>query len=64
MCFNMLAHPSFIEFEKAYYSVGREIFYSILIEFDVPMTLVTVLEVCLSSSWVNVCLMHFLFTMV
>jgi hypothetical protein len=33
-------HQLFIDFRKAYVSVRREIFYSILIEFWIPMRLV------------------------
>jgi hypothetical protein len=38
----------FIDFKKAYDSVGREVLYSILIEFGVSMKLIRLIKVCLN----------------
>jgi hypothetical protein len=37
--YNETVHQLFIDFKKAYDSVRREVLYSILIEFGVPMNL-------------------------
>jgi hypothetical protein len=36
---NETVHQLFVDFMKAYDSVGREVLYNILIEFGVPMKL-------------------------
>jgi hypothetical protein len=36
---------------KTYDSVGREVVYSILIEFGVPMKLVRLIEICLNEAY-------------
>jgi hypothetical protein len=41
-------HQIFIDFKKAYDSVRREVLYSILIEFGVPMKLVSLIKMCLN----------------
>jgi hypothetical protein len=43
-------HQLFIDFKKAYDSVRREVLYSILIEFGVPMKLVRLIKMCLSET--------------
>jgi hypothetical protein len=40
-------HQLFIDFRKAYDSVRRQVLYSILTEFRVPMKLVRLIEMCL-----------------
>jgi hypothetical protein len=40
----------FIDFKKAYDSVRREDFYSILMEFGVPMKLVRLSKMCLNET--------------
>jgi len=47
-------HQLFIDFEKAYDSVRREIFYSILIEFGVPRKLVRLIKMCLTETYSRV----------
>jgi hypothetical protein len=37
--YNETVHHLFIDFKKAYYSAGREVLYSIIIEFGVRMKL-------------------------
>ena len=39
--YNESVHQLFIDFKKAYDSVRREVFYNILIEFGIPMKLVS-----------------------
>jgi hypothetical protein len=41
----------FIDFKKAYYdSVRGEVLYNILIEFGIPLKLVSLIEMCLSKT--------------
>jgi hypothetical protein len=42
--YNEAVHQFFIDFKKAYDSVRKEVLYSILIEFGVPMKLVSCLK--------------------
>jgi hypothetical protein len=42
-------HQLFIDFKKAYDSVGRDVFYIILIEFGVPMKLTRLILMCLKK---------------
>jgi hypothetical protein len=42
-------HQLFVDFKKAYDSVRREVLYSILIEFGVPMKLVRLIKMCLNE---------------
>jgi len=44
-------HQLFVDFEKAYDSVRREVLCNILIEFGVPMKLVRLIKVCLSETY-------------
>jgi hypothetical protein len=46
--YNETVHKLFVDFKKAYNSVRREILYSILIEFGVPMKLVQLIKICLN----------------
>jgi len=41
----------FIDLEKAYDSVRREIFYNILIEFGISMKLITLIKMCLNETY-------------
>jgi hypothetical protein len=43
-----LVHHLFVDFKKAYDSVSREVlYYSILIEFHIPVELVSLIKMCL-----------------
>jgi hypothetical protein len=44
-----IAIQLFINFKQAHDSMGREVFYSILIEFGVPMKLVRLIKMCLMT---------------
>jgi hypothetical protein len=48
--YNETVHPLFIEFKKAYDFVRREVLYSILTEFGVPMKLVRLIKMCLNET--------------
>jgi len=48
--YNEAVHQLFIDFTKAYYSVRKEVLYNILIEFDIPMTLVRLIKMCLNET--------------
>jgi hypothetical protein len=43
-------HQLFIDLEKAYDSVRREILYNILVEFGVPRKLVRLIKMCLTET--------------
>ena len=45
----------FIEFKKAYDSVRREVLCNILIEFPIPIKLVTLIEMCLTGMISRAC---------
>jgi len=47
--YNEAVHQLFIDLEKAYDSVRREILYNILIEFGVPRKLVKLIKMCLTT---------------
>ena len=47
-------HRFFIEFEKPYDSVMREVLYYILIEFGIPRRLVRLIEMCLNETYSRV----------
>jgi hypothetical protein len=44
-------HQLFIDFKKAYDSVSKEVLYTILIEFGVPMKLVRLIKICLNEMY-------------
>jgi hypothetical protein len=48
--YNETAHQLFIDFKKAYDLVMREVLYSVLVEFGVPMKLVRLIKTCLLYS--------------
>jgi hypothetical protein len=48
--YNGTVHQLFIDFKKAYYSVRREVLYSILIEFGTPRKLVSLIQMCLNET--------------
>jgi hypothetical protein len=47
-------HQLFIDFKKVYDSVMREVLCNILIEFGVPMNLVTPIKMCLNETYSKV----------
>jgi hypothetical protein len=51
---NGTVHELFIDFKKAYNSARRELLYSILIEFQVPMKLARLLKICLNQMYSRV----------
>jgi hypothetical protein len=52
--YNGTVHQLFIDFKKAYDSVRRKVFYSILIEFGVPRKLVSLIQICLNETYSTV----------
>ena len=47
-------HQLFIDFNKAYDSVRREVLYNILIEYGVPKKLVRLVKMCLTETYSRV----------
>jgi hypothetical protein len=43
-------HQFFIDFQKSYDSVRREVLYNILIEFGIPKKLVRLIKMCLAET--------------
>jgi hypothetical protein len=67
--YNETAHQPFVNFKKAYGSLGREVLYNILIEFGVPMKLAGLIEIRLHETYSKVrigkyCVIIFLSKMV
>jgi hypothetical protein len=52
--YNETVHQLFIDFEKAYDSVKREVLYIILIEFGVPMKVAWLIKICLNEIYCKV----------
>ena len=50
--YNEAVHQLFIDFKKAYDSVGREVLYNILIEFGIPMKMVRLIKMWLTEMYV------------
>jgi hypothetical protein len=48
--YNERVHYIFIDFKKAYDSVGREVLYNILTEFGAPMKLGRLIKMCLTET--------------
>jgi hypothetical protein len=49
MEYNETVHQVFIDFKRESDSVRREVLYSILIEFAVPVKLVRLIKMCLNE---------------
>jgi hypothetical protein len=49
--YNETVHQLFIDFKKTYDLFKREILYSILIEYEVPMKLVRLFKMCLNETY-------------
>jgi hypothetical protein len=47
-------HQLFIDFEKAYDSIKREVLYNILLEFGIPKKLVRLIKMCLNETYSKV----------
>jgi len=43
-------HKLFIDYKKVYDSLRREVLYNIIIEFDIPMQLVKLINMCLNET--------------
>jgi hypothetical protein len=56
--YNETVHQTFVDFKKAYDSLGKEVLYNILIEFGVSMKLVRLIKMCLNKMY------SFLFRMI
>jgi hypothetical protein len=52
---NGTVHQLFIDFNKAYNSVRREVLYSILIEFGLARKLDGLIKMCLNATYSTVC---------
>jgi len=48
--YNEPVHHLFIDFQRAYDSVRREVLYNILIELGIPMKLVKLIKTCLTET--------------
>jgi len=44
-------HHLFIDFKKAYDSIRREVLYTILIEFGIPMKPARIIRMCLTETY-------------
>jgi hypothetical protein len=49
-------HQLLIDFKEAYDSIRKEVLYSILIEFGVPVKLVRLIKMCLNETYGEVCI--------
>jgi len=49
-----MVHQFFIDSEKAYDSVIREVLYNILSEFGILMKLVRLIKMCLNETYIKV----------
>jgi hypothetical protein len=58
---NEAVHQLFIDFKRAYDSLRREVLYNIIIEFGVPMKLISLIKICLNETFSKVCIGKYLF---
>jgi hypothetical protein len=54
--YNETVHQLFIDFEKAYDSVSREVMYDILVEFGVPKKPIRWIGISLNETYSKVCI--------
>jgi tRNA(Ile)-lysidine synthase TilS/MesJ len=47
-------HQLYIDFKKAHNSFRRDVLYNILIEFDIPIKLVSLMKMCLNEMYSRV----------
>jgi hypothetical protein len=52
--YNETVHQVFVDFKKAYDSIRRQVLYNILIEFGIPIKLVTMIKICLNETYYKV----------
>jgi hypothetical protein len=52
--YNGTVHRPFIDFQKAYDTVKREVLYNILLEFGIPKKLVRLIKMCLNETYSKV----------
>jgi len=52
--YNEAVHQLFIDVEKTYDLVRREVLYNILIEFGIPMKLVRLIKIFLNETYIRV----------
>ena len=52
--YNEAVHQLFIDFNKSYDSVRREVLYNILVEFGIHMKLVMLIQMCLTETYSRV----------
>jgi hypothetical protein len=52
--YNVVVHQLFVNFKKAYDSVGWEVLYNILIQFGIPLKLERLIKTCLNKTYSRV----------
>jgi hypothetical protein len=52
--YDEIVHQVFVDFKEAYYSVRREVFHNILVEFGIPEKLVGLIKMCLNETYSKV----------
>jgi hypothetical protein len=67
--YNGTVHQLLTDFEKTYDRVRRKVLYVIFIEYVIPVKLVRLIKICLNepvvnSTYVKICLVHFVFKVV
>jgi hypothetical protein len=54
--YNGTVHQLFIDLNKAYDSIRREVLYNILTEFSMPVKLVRLIKMCFNETYSKVCI--------